>query len=82
MLAAAGVWAAVVAAYAIVGALANLYVRYPLWLAPLVALGGGLLFSALAGRGRWGRWLVAALMIATVVQALAFWYMRIMFANK
>ena len=55
MLRAAVVWAAVALLYAVVGWYANLYVRYPLFLLPLVALGAGLLLSALARRGRAGR---------------------------
>jgi len=76
------VWAAVVVLYAAVGLLANLYVRYPLFLLPLVALGAGLLLSALWRRGRAGGWLVTLIMLAIALDALSFWYMRITFANK
>ncbi|HMA37235.1 MAG TPA: hypothetical protein VKY74_22460, partial [Chloroflexia bacterium] len=82
MLTAAGVWAALALLYALVGWAANLYVRYALFLLPWVALGSGLLLSNLVARGRAGRWLVAALMLAGTLDALAFWYMRITFANK
>ncbi|MGI8589373.1 MAG: hypothetical protein ACR2M0_17070, partial [Chloroflexia bacterium] len=82
MLLAAGVWAGVVIAYAIVGMAANLYVRYALFALPLVALGSGLLLSALAANGRPARALVTLIMFAATLDALAFWYMRITFANK
>jgi hypothetical protein len=82
MLWAAAVWAAVVVLYAAVGLLANLYVRYPLFLLPLVALGAGLLLSALWPRGRASQWLVSLIMLAITLDALSFWYMRITFANK
>ncbi len=82
MLAAAGVWAVVGVAYAIIGAAANLYVRYPLFLAPLVALGSGLFLSALWDRGRGGRLLVILFLAATVAEGVVFWYVRILYANK
>ncbi|HUS15799.1 MAG TPA: hypothetical protein VM536_12370, partial [Chloroflexia bacterium] len=82
MLLTAGVWVAVVALYAVVGWAANLYVRYPLFVLPLVALGGGLLLSGLARRGRLGGWLVLLVLLVSTVDALSFWYMRILFANK
>jgi hypothetical protein len=82
MTGAAVVWAGVALLYAFVGWYANLYVRYPLFLLPLVALGAGLLLSALARRGRAGAWLVRLIMLGAVLDALAFWYMRITFANK
>ncbi|MDQ2807759.1 MAG: hypothetical protein M3Z04_12755 [Chloroflexota bacterium] len=82
MLAAAAVWAAVGVAYAIIGAAANLYVRYPLFLAPLVALGSGLFLSALWDRGRGGRLLAILFLTATVAEGLLFWYIRILYANK
>ncbi len=77
-----GVIAAVVLLYAAVGLIANLYVRYALFALPFVALGCGLLFSALVRRAPWGRWLVTAVMLAFTVNALVFWYMRITYANK
>ncbi len=82
MLLAAAAWATVVVAYAIIGAVANLYVRYPLFLAPLIALGVGLFLSTLWDRGYWGRLFVATFMTAAVLEGLMFWYTRILYANK
>jgi len=77
VLLAAVAWVAVACLFALVGMVLNLYVRYALFLLPVVALGGGVLVGRLWAVGRAGHWLAAVLLGWTVVGGLLLWYNRI-----
>ncbi|HKP52863.1 MAG TPA: hypothetical protein VJ183_09440 [Chloroflexia bacterium] len=70
-------WVLAAALFALVGWVANLYVRYSLFLLPVVALGSGALLSKLWGRGRSGALLVILVVVFFAFQALALWQQRI-----
>jgi hypothetical protein len=70
-------WALAAGAFALVGWVANLYVRYSLFLLPIVALGTGALLSRLWGRGRFGALLVTLVVSFFIFEALGFWHQRI-----
>ncbi len=72
------VWVAVACIFAAIGLLANLYVRYALYLLPMVALGGGIMLAQL-WRESWGRPIALLLGGFTVAAGLLLWYNRIMF---
>ena len=70
-------WALAAVLFALVGWIANLYVRYSLFLLPVVAIGSGALLSMLWRRGRAGPLLVTLAIAFFAFQALALWQNRI-----
>lgn len=70
-------WVATAALFALVGLLLNLYVRYSLFLLPVVATLAGVALDRLAARGRWGVMATSLLMMATVVAGLWLWHQRV-----
>ncbi len=70
-------WLATVIIFAVIGWVANLYVRYSLFALPIVAIGGGILLSALWGRSSSARFLSALMLAFFAISALGFWYFRI-----
>ncbi len=72
-------WTAAACIFAAFGLVNNLYVRYALFLLPIIAVGGGLLLARLWQGPRWGRYVAILLAGYTVVAALLLWYNRIMF---
>jgi hypothetical protein len=79
---AGGVWLAVVAVFAVFGWATSIYVRYMLSALPVVALGAGVLLSALWGRGSTGRWLSLLVVVFFAVEALVLWHYRISYQFK
>jgi hypothetical protein len=79
---AAGGWGVAVLIYALVGWIANLYVRYALFALPLVALGAGALLATLSRRGRWSSVLTLLVVGFFAVQALVLWQYRINYGLK
>jgi hypothetical protein len=75
-------WTVSVVLFGIVGWATNLFVRYPLFALPIIALGSGVWLSGVWRRGRAGRWLAMLLIVFFAVEALAFWQYRINFAFK
>jgi hypothetical protein len=75
-------WAAAVVMFALVGWIANLYVRYALFALPVVALGAGALLGQLWRRGRWGAALPLLVVGYFAVEALVLWQYRINFGLK
>ena len=76
------VWLVVAAVMLVVGIMARLYVRYPLYALPAVALGAGIALARVARRWRWG-WVVVALLLGySAVTTLLMWYDRIVYAFK
>ncbi len=75
-------WVVTAMLFALVGLFTNLYVRYALFLLPLVALGSGALLEWLRRRGQAGRLLLALVLAGFVVNALALWWWRIEFYLK
>ena len=76
------VWLAVAAAMLVVGIVARLYVRYPLYALPAVSLGAGVALAWVVRRVPWG-WCVAAVLLAfSAVTTLLMWYDRIVYAFK
>ncbi len=80
-LAAAG-WGLAALLFALVGWIANLYVRYALFALPVIALGTGILLSALWRKGRMGAWLSMLIVAYFVAEVLALWQYRINYAFK
>jgi len=80
-LAAAG-WAMSATVFALIGWVMNLYVRYMLFLLPIVAIGGGILLSRLWRRGRMGALLALLVVVFFAGEAIALWHYRITFAFK
>jgi hypothetical protein len=70
-------WALAVGSFALVGWVMNLYVRYSLFLLPVVALGTGVLLSRLWRRGWVGALLVTLVIAFFIFEAFAFWHQRI-----
>ncbi len=77
-----GVWMLVAAIMLVVGIVAQLYVRYPLYALPAVSMGAGVLLAWLVGRGRWGTLLTIGLLAVSVVYLALFWYSRIVYDWK
>lgn len=76
------VWLIVAAVMLVVGIVARLYVRYPLYALPAVALGTGITLAWVARRWRWG-WVAVALLLGyATVTTLLMWYDRIVYAFK
>jgi len=76
------VWLAVAGAMLVVGIVARLYVRYPLYALPAVSLGAGVALGWLTRHGRWGVCVAVALLAFSAVTTLLMWYDRIVFAFK
>lgn len=70
-------WWGVATIFALAGLLLNVYVRYALYLLPPIAIGAGLVLARLSRTGRWGRAVVATLLVLTTGAGLWFWYLRI-----
>ena len=70
-------WALAAGLFALVGWVANLYVRYSLFLLPVIALGSGALLSALWSRGRFGPLLAGFVIAFFAFGALGLWQQRI-----
>jgi hypothetical protein len=75
-------WVLSIIFFALVGWATNLFVRYPLFALPVIAIGCGLLLSALWVRRKWGQGLALLVVVFFAVEALAFWQYRINFAFK
>ena len=82
MTGAAVVWAAVALLYAFVGWYGQPLRALSAVPAAVGGAGGGPAAERAGRRGRLGGWLVRLIMLGAVLDALAFWYMRITFANK
>jgi len=76
------VWMAVAAIMLVVGIVARLYVRYPLFALPAVAFGSGVALAWLVRRVWWGRYVAAALLAFSAITTLLMWYDRIVYAFK
>ncbi|MCA1670531.1 MAG: hypothetical protein LC793_24755 [Thermomicrobia bacterium] len=76
------VWMTVAAIMLVVGIVARLYVRYPLFALPAVAFGSGVALAWLVRRAWWGRYVAAALLAFSALSTLLMWYDRIMYAFK
>jgi hypothetical protein len=76
------VWMAVAAIMLIVGIVARLYVRYPLFALPAVAFGSGVALAWLVRRAWWGRYVAAALLAFSAITTVLMWYDRIVYAFK
>ena len=76
------VWMAVAAIMLVVGIVARLYVRYPLFALPAVAFGSGVALAWLVRRAWWGRYVAAALLAFSALTTLLMWYDRIVYAFK
>jgi hypothetical protein len=79
---AAAAWLLVVLFFALVGWLANLYVRYSLFALSIVALGTGMLLATLWVRTRAGQWLALLVLLYFAAFSLALWQYRINYALK
>ncbi|MGI8854989.1 MAG: hypothetical protein ACR2JW_04500 [Thermomicrobiales bacterium] len=76
------VWIAVAVIMLVVGIVARLYVRYPLFALPAVAFGSGVALAWLVRRVWWGRYAAAALLAFSAITTLLMWYDRIVYAFK
>jgi hypothetical protein len=76
------VWMAVAAIMLVVGIVARLYVRYPLFALPAVSLGSGVALAWLVRRAWWGRYAAALLLAFSALTTLLMWYDRIVYAFK
>ncbi len=76
------VWMVVAATMLVVGIVARLYVRYPLFALPAVALGSGVALARLMRRAWWGRYAAAVLLAFSAITTLLMWYDRIVYAFK
>jgi hypothetical protein len=79
---AGGVWLGVVALFAVVGWATSVYVRYMLSALPVIALGAGLLLSAVWRRGRMGRLLPVLVVVFFAFEAVLLWHYRISYQFK
>ena len=76
------VWMTVAAIMLVIGIVARLYVRYPLYALPAVSLGAGILLARLVRWGRWGTVAAVGLLTISVVSLAFFWYSRIVYDWK
>jgi len=76
------VWMVVAAIMLVVGIVARLYVRYPLFALPAIAFGSGVALAWLVRRVRWGWYVAAALLAFSALSTLMMWYDRIVYAFK
>lgn len=76
------VWMVVTAIMLVVGIVARLYVRYPLFALPAVAFGSGVALAWLVRRVWWGRYAAVALLAFSAITTLLMWYDRIVYAFK
>lgn len=72
-------WLAAAGLFALTGLLINLYVRYMLFLLPLVSVLAAVGLDWLARRYRWGLWLASVGLTGTVAGGLWLWYQRIVY---
>jgi hypothetical protein len=70
-------WWLVALLFALAGLLLNVYVRYALYLLPVIAIGAGFALATLWRRGRVARVAVTLLLLATTGAGLWLWYLRI-----
>jgi hypothetical protein len=75
-------WTVAIGVLALVGWLANLYVRYSLFALPLAALGSGIVLSLICRRGWAGRWVALLVVIFFAVEAVGLWQYRINYGLK
>jgi hypothetical protein len=75
-------WLAVVVLFAVVGWASGIYVRYMLSALPVVALGAGLLLSAVSRKGSAGRLLSVLVVVFFALEALVLWHYRISYQFK
>jgi hypothetical protein len=75
-------WALAVLLFALVGWIANLYVRYALFALPIVAVGAGVLLGQLGRKGRWGAAIPLLVVGYFAVEALVLWQYRINYGLK
>jgi len=71
------IWWFVAILFALAGLLLNVYVRYALYLLPVIAIGAGFGLALLWRRGRIAQLAIALLLIATTGAGLWLWYLRI-----
>ncbi len=76
------VWMLVATIMLVIGIVARLYVRYPLYALPAVSMGAGILLAALLRRGRWGAVIVVVFLSISAVSLAFFWYSRIVYDWK
>jgi hypothetical protein len=76
------VWMLVAAIMLVVGIVARVYVRYPLFALPAVSLGSGVALAWLVRWVWWGRYVAAALLAFSTITMLLMWYDRIGYAFK
>jgi hypothetical protein len=72
-------WLATAGLFALAGLFLNLYVRYMLFLLPVICVLAGVGLDWLARRGRAGAAVTVVLLVATVLAGLWLWYQRIVF---
>jgi hypothetical protein len=72
-------WVGSAIVFALVGLLVNLYVRYMLFLLPVVALLAGVALDRLSRWGPWGRVATIVLVGATVVAGFWLWHQRVVY---
>lgn len=60
-------------AFALLGVVLDVYVRYPLFLVPFISIGAGLALDALIARGHFPRLVVLALLALTLPLSLLLW---------
>jgi len=70
-------WWLVALLFALAGLLLNVYVRYALYLLPVVAIGAGFTLETLWRRGRIAQLAITFLLIATTGAGFWLWYLRI-----
>lgn len=73
-------WLLVAAVFAVIGVVANLYVRYPLFAAPAVAAALAIVLDRVAAN-RWGSYAAAGALLLLTGAGLAEWYARILVTN-
>lgn len=75
-------WLAVAGTMLVIGIIVRLYVRYPLFALPAIALGSGVALTWLVRRSWWGVCIAAVLLTFSGITTLLMWYDRIVYASK